>query len=266
MRIKKRLFLGLLVLSLAFVVVAFCGGWYLLTHRTSIFNQLLLTLGAITLALVALTVALGIAGLVLILWRHHHVPFLQHLGLVVANWLFPMALSLGRWLGINSDTIKASFIEVNNQLVRLQGVRVKPEEILLLAPHCLQRSDCPHKITIDVFNCRRCGRCSIDALHRLAEKYGVRLAVASGGTLARHFVKSYRPRAVVAIACERDLTSGIQDTQPLPVLGVVNRRPQGPCLNTQVDLAQVEELIRFYLDLGASVPAPLSGTWEKIQA
>lgn len=266
MRIKKRVFLGLLVLSLFFLLSCFLGGWYILTHRTGTWNNLLLTLGAITLALIFVTVTVGIGGLVLILWRHRHVPFLQHLGLQAANLLFPLALSLGKRMGISADTIKASFIEVNNQLVRLRGIKVKPEQILLLAPHCLQRSDCPYKITIDVFNCRRCGRCSIDALHSLAEKYRVRLAVATGGTLARHFVKFYRPRAVVAIACERDLTSGIQDTQPLPVLGVVNLRPHGPCLNTQVNLFQVEEVIRFFLGLEGDLSAKLTGTYPSLEA
>ncbi|MGB9660627.1 MAG: DUF116 domain-containing protein [Moorellaceae bacterium] len=266
MRIKKRLFLGLLILSLFFLLSCFLGGWYVLTHRTGLWNNLLLILGAVTLSLIFLTVTLGTGGLVLILWRHRHVPFLQRLGLLAVNLLFPLALSLGKMFGINPDTIKASFIEVNNQLVRLRGIKVEPGEILLLAPHCLQRSDCPHKITIDVYNCRRCGRCSIDALHGLAEKYGVRLAVATGGTLARHFVKLYRPRAVVAIACERDLTSGIQDTQPLPVLGVVNLRPYGPCLNTAVNLSQVEEVIRFFLGLEAETAAKWAGTYPGLEA
>ncbi|MBE3572396.1 MAG: DUF116 domain-containing protein [Moorella humiferrea] len=247
MRIKKRLFIGLLALSLLFITAVMTGGWYLLANHTSVLNRVLLILGMFTLAVLFLIIALGIAGLVLILWQERSLPFFQRLGIIAVNTLFPVALALGRRLGVKEDAIKASFIEMNNQLVRLQGLRLEPERILLLAPHCLQWSGCPHKITIDVSNCRRCGRCPVDALHALAEKYGIRLAVATGGTLARHFVKQYRPRAVVAIACERDLTSGIQDTQPLPVLGVVNLRPHSPCLNTQVNLNQVEEAVQFFL-------------------
>lgn len=247
MRIKKRLFIGLLALSLLFITVVLAGSWYLLMNHGSLFNQVLLGLGFLTLVVLFLIIALGIFSLVIMLWQGHSRPFLQHLGLMAVNLLFPVALALGRRLGVEAATIKASFIEMNNQLVRLQQLRITPEQILLLAPHCLQWSGCPHKITIDVNNCHRCGHCPIDALHALAAKYGVRLAVATGGTLARHFVKEYRPRAVVAIACERDLTSGIQDTQPLPVLGVLNLRPHGPCLNTQVNMDQVEQAIRFFL-------------------
>lgn len=208
---------------------------------------MLLFLGLITLAALFLVIALGIVSIILIILQGRSQPLFQHLGLLAINILFPIALVLGKRFGIKKDTIKASFIELNNQIVRIQGLIVKPEKILLLAPHCLQWSGCPHKITIDIYNCRRCGRCCIDSLHSVAEKYGTRLAVATGGTLARQFVKKYKPEAVVAIACERDLTSGIRDTQPLPVLGVLNQRPNGPCLNTQVNLNQVEKAIQHFM-------------------
>ncbi|MGI6553283.1 MAG: DUF116 domain-containing protein [Bacillota bacterium] len=92
-------------------------------------------------------------------------------------------------MGFDKEKIRASFVAVNNQLVHNRGLKVDPGDILILAPHCLQWSQCPHKITVDVNNCRRCGRCPISDLHRLAETYGVRFAVATGGTLARSFVK-----------------------------------------------------------------------------
>jgi len=57
-------------------------------------------------------------------------------------------------------------------------------------------------------------------------------------------VKDVKPEAIVAVACERDLSSGIVDTYPLPVLGIPNERPFGPCLNTQVDLEKVKDAIR----------------------
>ncbi|MDN5348359.1 MAG: uncharacterized protein PWP65_1923 [Clostridia bacterium] len=247
MRIKKRLFFSMLLLSLAFIILLFLSGWYLLANRTNMLYRILAVTGAVTLTFIILLTGIGLGGLALILWRERNLPFLRRLGLMAVNLLFPLAMGLGSRLGFSREAIKASFIEINNQLVKLQEFVLQPREILLLAPHCLQWTGCPHKITVDVYNCRRCGRCPIDALHALASKYGVRLAVATGGTLARHFVKHYRPKAVVAIACERDLTSGIQDTRPLPVLGILNLRPYGPCLNTQVNLKQVEEAIKYFL-------------------
>jgi hypothetical protein len=76
----------------------------------------------------------------------------------------------------------------------------------------------------------------------MAEQRGSHFAVATGGTLARQIVRQYRPKAIIAIACERDLISGIQDIFPLPVLGLLNERPYGPCFNTQVDMAALQKL------------------------
>ena len=89
---------------------------------------------------------------------------------------------------------------------------------------------------------------SVGSMLALAHKYGCSFAVATGGTLARQMVKQARPKAIVAVACERDLTSGIQDVFPLPVLGVLNERPFGPCFNTRVDINKLEAAILTFMD------------------
>ena len=83
-------------------------------------------------------------------------------------------------------------------------------------------------------------------LVELGEKYGLNLAVVNGGTLARRRVASFNPSGIVAVACERDLTLGIQDVFPIPVYGVINDRPNGPCFNTCVDMSIVEDAIKFF--------------------
>jgi hypothetical protein len=103
------------------------------------------------------------------------------------------------------------------------------------------------KVTNSVQNCKRCGKCPIKDLLNLSDKYGVDLAVATGGTIARRIVVETRPDLIIAVACERDLTSGIQDTSPLPVYGIFNERPFGPCLNTRVSLEHVESVLRDIL-------------------
>jgi hypothetical protein len=60
-------------------------------------------------------------------------------------------------------------------------------------------------------------------------------------------VKKYAPRTVVAVACERDLSSGVLDSFPMPVLGVLNERPEGPCYNTRVDLRALQEALDLFL-------------------
>jgi hypothetical protein len=52
----------------------------------------------------------------------------------------------------------------------------------------------------------------------------------------------------VAVACELDLTTGIQDAYPLPVIGILNERPNGPCFNTRVDIERVDRAICHFLE------------------
>lgn len=68
--------------------------------------------------------------------------------------------------------------------------------------------------------------------------------------MARNIIKRLCPKAIVAVACERDLSSGIKDIKLIPVLGIVNERPEGPCCNTRVNLAKVEEAIVYFINGG----------------
>ena len=138
---------------------------------------------------------------------------------------------------------------VNNDLVMAEARHVPPERLLLLLPQCLQNHECGVRVTGNVgnvMNCKGCGKCKIKDLVALSKKYDVDVAVATGGTLARKIVADKRPDVIIAVACERDLTSGIQDIYPLPTYGILNRRPNGPCFDTDVDVEMVERgLVAF---------------------
>jgi len=139
------------------------------------------------------------------------------------------------------EGLQGTIIRLNNGLVLREGHRTK--KILLLLPHCLQIDKCDIRITHNIYNCKRCGRCEIKDLISIADEYNLNLSIATGGTLARKIVKEVSPDAIVAVACERDLSSGIVDIYPMPVIGIPNERPYGPCFNTQVDLKRVNEAI-----------------------
>jgi hypothetical protein len=102
-------------------------------------------------------------------------------------------------------------------------------------------------VTGGIEKCVRCGRCDIKGLAELAEKFAIDISVATGGTLARKVIVEKRPKLVIAVACERDLTSGIKDCYPLPVIGILNDRPNGPCFNTAVDVAKIEQALTSVL-------------------
>ena len=96
-------------------------------------------------------------------------------------------------------------------------------------------------------DCERCGECTIKDLCEIGIKLDIKLALAKGGTEARRVLEEIKPKAVVAVACERDLISGIIDSYPLSVFGIVNERPFGYCKDTCINLNDIKEGIRIFL-------------------
>jgi len=183
--------------------------------------------------------------------------FLSHrLRGVVAKVLFPFMILMGKVVGVSKVRIQQSFIELNNHLVRSNKHFIRPDRLLILLPHCIQDFDCQVKITGNIKNCKGCGKCEIKDLIELSEQYHLKIAVATGGTLARRIIVENRPQAIVAVACELDLTSGIQDSYPIPVIGILNDRPNGPCINTKVEIEKVRSAILDFLEDGRP---PMSG-------
>jgi uncharacterized protein len=163
---------------------------------------------------------------------------------IVLKVLYPALMMVGAFFKSKRERLQIFVIELNNRLVR--SGKYRADTMLLLLPHCLQISDCEVRITHNIYNCKRCGKCEIKDLINISEDNGLKLFVATGGTIARRIVKDARPEVIIAVACERDLSSGLVDTYPLPVIGILNERPCGPCFNTRVDLAKVREAITFF--------------------
>lgn len=163
---------------------------------------------------------------------------------------YPLLMLYGSFFKNSKERLQFKIIQLNNKLVKVQWARMnlgnQKIRILLLLPHCLQVNSCNVRITNNIYNCERCGSCPISSIIGLAEDYDLSLFVATGGTIARRIVKDILPDAIVAVACERDLSSGIIDTYPLPVIGITNERPSGPCINTLINETKIKEVVEFF--------------------
>jgi hypothetical protein len=246
LKTKKRVFIGLTSLGLLFLSIIIYFIWYLTYGGLYNINHLLPLILAVIIGVFILFAGIGITGIVYSILCKRSFPFMQGSIRAAITLLMPAAIRIGKLMKIEKEVVESSFIEVNNQLVKAKRLLLPPKRLLLLLPHCLQYSDCPIKITTDVANCRNCGKCIIGDIKLLSQQRGFHLFVATGGTIARKVIKEIQPAAIIAVACERDLTSGIQDSYPLPVLGLPNERPEGPCVNTQVRFDKIVESVEFF--------------------
>lgn len=157
--------------------------------------------------------------------------------------VLPVMIFLTGLFGGDKDRLGRAFISINNIVAIKRLQRKAPSRLLMLLPHCMQSSQCARKITESIGNCRRCGCCKIGEAASLAEHLNIDVVVAKGGTAARNHVKEYRPEFIIAVACERELVSGIGDVGNIPAVGVINQRPMGYCTNTTVDMVELKKML-----------------------
>lgn len=246
--VNEKLFLSLSLFSASLIMGFLYLLWYVMEPGLGRWLTVLPQIVGAGFTLLSLLVLSGVLGILLALWGLKLPKLFYFWCWKDLMFLFPLAVFLGKLLGAKRFQVEQSFIKTSNSLVKQQRVKVPAARIMMLTPHCIQRDTCVHKITRNVENCRQCGSCGVGSMLGLAHKYGCHFAVATGGTLARQMVKQAKPKAIVAVACERDLTSGIQDVFPLPVIGVLNERPFGPCFNTRVDIEALEAALIDFME------------------
>lgn len=165
------------------------------------------------------------------------------------TYLMPLVMRLGMVLGIIPDRMISSFIGVNNALTRILHRKKKKENILILLPRCLQHFKCKQSVVTDINECKSCGKCDIVKLVKLNRNYHLVTAIATGGGLAKSLIRELKPHGVIAVACERELMEGLKDIHKIPIIGIANSRPEGPCKNTRVDIEAIEQAIKLFKNI-----------------
>ncbi len=218
------LFLGIHLLLLAFSAAAWAGGVWLAQPR-------LLALGVSASALQGLRLAgfalLALPQLLLAgVWAG--VPLPRPVARALEHWLVALwgpCVALGELLRLSRDRMGHAYLRITNRLTLLSG-RARPgDPLVVLAPRCLNPV-------------------ILRGLRALAEERGAAFVVATGGEEARAAVPVRGTSAVLAVACERDLVAGLREVMSRhTVLAIANRRPEGPCRNSEIDLPEAQRFL-----------------------
>lgn len=137
--------------------------------------------------------------------------------------LFPGARNVAKALGGHESAMGRSFLIVQNNLVRAWRQGKVSENVLVLLPHCLESS----------VRAR---------IQEVLKRYRCKARIVGGGSEALQAIEEEKPDALVAVACERDLVTGVTDLGGrLPwVLAVPNIQRHGPCKRTDVRVSEFE--------------------------
>jgi hypothetical protein len=140
-----------------------------------------------------------------------------------------LAWRVGELFGVQRDWTDHAAVAVYDRLALARTRTVSSNELLILIPRCLSRT-------------------ALDGVLDIARRHDVAAFVATRGQLARRVIRERRPKAVVAVACERDMITGLHDVAGrVPVLGLTMQLPNGPCKDASIDIGKMEEFVRKYL-------------------
>jgi hypothetical protein len=233
---KLRTFLILAAGAVLIMIAALQLAWYLAKPR---FEQFSISLprtiewSAICLAILFIILA-GIETLLLLKFRKSLMPYVWAEKLLLS--VLSKTVWLGTKLGISRDRVGNSFIKVHNLMLKSHAAAVRADCFLILLPRCLEK----------------------DARRQVIERANgkaIQVVTAAGGEEARKAIRQYKPSLILAIACERDLISGIRDVaKRIPVLAIPNKRPEGPCKNTRVYLEDLDDALSFIATPAGKAP------------
>ena len=129
---------------------------------------------------------------------------LMKINLKIANLLFNPVIFIASSIGIPKNEMRKIYVKLNNSYIYSNKYNFNSKDIMILIPHCVQKNSCKLKVTNKIENCAKCGLCNVSDLVKLKEKTGINIFIATGGTLARKVIIENKPKAVIAVACERD--------------------------------------------------------------
>lgn len=234
----RNVFLFFSTLGLILVCLLLIVFHWLIQPRLSQFGPFMVQLGSAFIFLLVAIIILWLSVFLLAILTRRQVilKLLPKSKYIIA--LLPWSARLGTWFGISRDRVSNSFLKVHNLVTDAFRKPITSAQLLILLPRCLNRE-------------------IMQQLRALKEKYQFEMFTAGGGDVAREMIRKKRPKTIIAIACERDLVSGIRDVSPhIPVIGFPNQRPEGPCKNTAVDISQIEAAIRSVLGLNPQILNP----------
>ncbi|MHA1839336.1 MAG: DUF116 domain-containing protein [Candidatus Ranarchaeia archaeon] len=154
-------------------------------------------------------------------------------------------------LGIDPKHVDQIWTELLNELNRKKFGATKVEERIILLPQCLRDSSkCTAKLSKLGFICNKCSaKCTVYRITQEAKALGYKgVYVSPGGSMAMNIVLMTRPKAVIAVACARELEEAISIArergldQVIPSQ-VVPLSKEG-CIDTIVDEDKLLKIMR----------------------
>jgi len=198
-----------------------------------IFGQIVFLAGISILVLLSVTLILG-----RMLIKDDRLIF-PRLLLFTIDVFYGLFKKFAENVGVDDKIVDQIGVEVRNKVNEKIFNRIKPQDKIMVLPHCLRNTDCEATLESSGLVCKDCNRCVIGVLKKKGEEMGYRVFIIPGSTFLKKIVEKNKFKAVLGVACYQDMNLAMNKLSKFHCQGVPLLRDG--CVNTKVDSRIVME-------------------------
>lgn len=125
--------------------------------------------------------------------------------------------------------------------------KVSYQDRVVFLPHCLRKIKvCKAENTEEGWRCKHCTKeCAVNIISREAEKLGYRYFIAPGGSLVFNLMNKYHPKAVLGVACHKELKLAVDmmNSSYQEIAYYTIPLTKDGCVNTEVNVDRVKDAL-----------------------
>ena len=149
-----------------------------------------------------------------------------------------------RLIGLKPENVDRLYLDFKNDYYREKFRAIEPEQKILFLPQCLRRTTCKAALDEEGYHCVSCSaECKVSAIKTKAEGLGYRVFVCPGGSMIAKIILKYRPRAVMGVACIKEIIMAGEDAEQLRMPFQAVELLKTGCVLTDVDVERVFSLL-----------------------
>jgi uncharacterized protein len=198
-----------------------------------IFGQIVFILAIVFITLLSVTLILG-----KLLLKEDKLVFPKLL-LFTIDMFYGIFKKFSENVGVDGKIVDQIGVEVRNKVNEKFYKQVKPEEKIVVLPHCLRSTECEAKLESSGLICNNCNRCVIGVIKNKADEKGIQVFIIPGSTFLKKIIEKNNFKAVLGVACYQDLNLSMMKLSKFSCQGVPLLKDG--CINTKVDVKAVFE-------------------------
>src|SRR4030042_2187327 len=149
-----------------------------------------------------------------------------------------------RLIGLKPENVDRLYIELKNDHYKERFRSIEPGHKIVFLPQCLRRPGCKASLDENGYHCVTCsagGR--VSAIKAKAEGLGYKIFVCPGGSMIAKIIVKYRPKAVLGIACMKEILMAAEDLEQARVPYQSVELLKNGCVATDVEVEHVFSLL-----------------------